>query len=388
MNPPATQAPIADRRVLRLALGTSLAFCVSQALGWPLSFVTPLVAMVLLALPMPAPTLKMGIVLVAAIVVPILIGSLALLPFFSHLRSVGIILVVLALFHSFYLAARGAPAAVGTFLTIGITLNVAIGSVNIDALYDIVSGLAKGAISGLLFVWLAHAMLPDLPATLPAQRPAPAPKPPANIARLKAFRSLLVVLPVAIIFLFSSASTSYIVVMIKVASMGQQAESGISRSMGRSLLESTFWGGLGAIVGWQLLSLWPSLLFFTLLVAIAALIYGRRIFHGAGMHPDGNMWSYALLTMLVILAPAALDSAGGSAAGAAFWSRLLLIAIAAVYGSLAVVVFDAFFPAAARKPGGKLPGRPSLSIWRLPGATRHRVWSRRLSGSPGPGHHS
>jgi hypothetical protein len=368
MNPPATQAPIADRRVLRLALGTSLAFCVSQALGWPLSFVTPLVAMVLLALPMPAPTLKMGIVLVAAIVVPILIGSLALLPF--------------------YLAARGAPAAVGTFLTIGITLNVAIGSVNIDALYAIVSGLAKGAVSGVLFVWIAHAMLPDLPATFPARRPAPSPEPPANIARLRALRSLLVVLPVAIIFLFSSASTSYIVVMIKVASMGQQAESGISRSMGRSLLESTFWGGLGAIVGWQLLSLWPSLLFFTLLVAIAALIYGRRIFHGAGMHPDGNMWSYALLTMLVILAPAALDSAGGSAAGAAFWSRLLLIAIAAVYGSLAVVVFDAFFPAAARKPGGKLPGRPSLSIWRLPGATRHRVWSRRLSGSPGPGHHS
>ena len=156
MNLPAIQARIADRRVLRLALGTSLALCVSQALGWPLSFIAPLVAMVLLALPMPAPTLKMGIALIAAILGPILIGSVVLLPFFSHLHIVGIILVVLALFHSFYLAARGAPAAVGTFLTIGITLNVAIGSVNIDALYAIVSGLAKGAISGLLFVWLAH----------------------------------------------------------------------------------------------------------------------------------------------------------------------------------------------------------------------------------------
>jgi hypothetical protein len=351
MNLPATQACIADRRVLRLALGTSLALCVSQALGWPLSFIAPLVAMVLLALPVPAPKLRMGIVLIAAIVVPILIGSLALLPFFSHLRSVGIILVVLALFHSFYLAARGAPAAVGTFLTIGITLNVAIGSVNIDALYAIVSGLAKGAVSGVLFVWLAHAMLPDLPCTFPVQRPVPLPQPPANIARLRAFRSLLVVLPVAIIFLFSSASTSYIVVMIKVASMGQQAESGSSRSMGRSLLESTFWGGLGAVIGWQLLSLWPSLVFFTLLVAIAALLYGRRIFLGAGMDPDGNMWSYGFLTMLVILAPAALDSAGGSAAGAAFWSRLLLIAITAVYGSLAVIVFDAVFPAEVKKIG-------------------------------------
>lgn len=356
MDLPANEARIADRRVLRLALGTSLALCVSQALGWPLSFIAPVVAMVLLALPMPAPTLKMGVVLIAAILAPILVGSLVLLPFFSHLHSVGILLVVLALFHSFYLAARGAPAAVGTFLTIGITLNVAIGSVNIDVLYAIVSGLAKGAISGLLFVWLAHAMLPDPPATFPKQRPAPAPKPPADVARLRAVRSLLVVLPVAIIFLFSSASTSYIVVMIKVASMGQQAETESSRSMGRSLLESTFWGGLGAIAGWQLLSLWPSLVFFTLLVAIAALLYGRRIFRGAGMHPDGSMWSYAFLTMLVILAPAALDSAGGSAAGAAFWSRLVLIAIAAVYGSLAVIVFDAFFPPAKSLPAAAEPG--------------------------------
>jgi len=355
MNPPAIHARIADRRVLRLALGTSLALCFSQALGWTLSFIAPVFALVLLALPMPAPTLKTGIVLIAAILAPILFGSVVLLPFFSHLHSVGIILVVLALFHSFYLAARGAPTAVATFLTIGITLNVAIGSVNIDALYAIVSGLAKGAISGLLFVWLAHAVLPDLPATFPAQRPTPAPKPPADIARLRAFRSLFVVLPVAIIFLFSSASAAYIVVMIKVASMGQQAESENSRSMGRSLIESTFWGGLGAVVGWQLLSLWSSLVFFTLLVAIAALLYGRRIFRGAGMHPDGSMWSYAFLTMLIVLVPAALDSAGGSAAGAAFWSRLLLIAITAFYGSLAVIVFDAFFPAAKSSPASAEP---------------------------------
>jgi hypothetical protein len=358
MDLPASQSPVADRRILRLALGTSLALFVSQALGWPLSFIAPIIAMVLLALPMPAPTLKMGILLIAAILAPILVGSLVLLPFFAHLHSVGIILVVLALFHSFYLAARGAPAAVGTFLTIGITLNVAIGSVNIDAFYLVVSGLAKGAIAGVLFVWLAHAMLPDLPATFSAQRPAPPPKPSPELARLRAFRSLLVVLPIAIIFLFSSASTSYVVVMIKVASMGQQAESGSSRSMGRSLLESTFWGGLGAIAGWQLLSLWPSLIFFTLLVAIAALLCGRRIFQGAGMHPDGEMWSYAFLTMLVILAPAALDSAGGSAAGAAFWSRLALIAITAAYGSLAVIVFDAFFPAVKRSPAAAEPATP------------------------------
>ena len=336
---------IADRRILRLALGTSLSLAFSQAAGWPLSFIAPVITLVVLALPMPVLSLKMGVGLFAAVMGPILLGSVVLLPFFAHLHSVGILLVTLALFYSFYITAKGAPAVVGTLLTIGITLNVAIGSVNIDLFYAVVSGLAKGTLCGLAFVWIAHAVLPDLPTAFAgAQRPAPPPKPPLEVARLMALRSTLVVLPIAIIFLFSSASVSYVVVMIKVASMGQQAEVADSRHLGRSLLESTFWGGVGAIIGWQLLSLWPSLVFFTLLTAIAALLYGARIFRGAGMHPNGDMWSYAFLTMVVILAPAALDSMTGSAAGAAFWSRLLLIAFTAVYGSLAVFVFDRFFP--------------------------------------------
>ena len=336
---------IADRRILRLALGTSLSLAFSQAAGWPLSFMAPIITLVILALPLPVLSLKMGIGLFIAVMAPILLGSVMFLPFFAHYHSVGVILVTLALFYSFYITAKGAPPAVGTFLTIGITLNVAIGSVNIDAFYAVVSGLSKGTICGLAFVWIAHAALPDLPAAFAgAQKPQPPPKPPIEVARLMALRSTLVVLPIAIIFLFSSASFGYVVVMIKVASMGQQAEVADSRKMGRSLLESTFWGGVGAIIGWELLRLWPSLVFYTLLTAIAALLYGARIFRGAGMHSNGDMWSYAFLTMFVVLAPAALDSMTGSAAGAAFWSRLLLIAIAAVYGSLAVIIFDRFFP--------------------------------------------
>jgi hypothetical protein len=48
--------------------------------------------------------------------------------------------------------------------------------------------------------------------------------------------------------------------------------------------------------------------------------------------------------MLVILAPAVLDGAGSSGAGAAFWNRMLLFVLIAVYGTLAVRAFDAFWP--------------------------------------------
>ena len=139
---------------------------------------------------------------------------------------------------------------------------------------------------------------PDLPPDLPpdsaesAESVSAAPvqeKPDLVEARRNALRSLLVVFPLALLFMFMSGSTSYTVVMIKVASMGQQASADHSREMGRSLLESTLWGGAFAMVAWSLLSIWPSLIFYTLLIGLAGLIIGQRIFIGAAVHPKFSM---------------------------------------------------------------------------------------------------
>ena len=58
------------------------------------------------------------------------------------------------------------------------------------------------------------------------------------------------------------------------------------------------------------------------------------------MHPAGATWSYAYLTMIVILAPAVLDGQTGDSADAAFWGRLLMFMFASLYGVLAVFVYD------------------------------------------------
>jgi hypothetical protein len=311
-----------------------------------MSYVAAVFTLFLLATPSPAPSLKMGLGLVLALTLPVVIGSYALLPFFVHLHSVGVVLVLLALLHTFHFTARGGPAVVGTILTIGITLNVAVGSVSVDAVSSVTTGIAFGAVVGIIFVWLAHALLPDPPQHRNAVSSRPATSiPPKHVARLRALRSFVVVAPIAIWFLFSASSASLAVIMIKVAAMGQEAESAGTRRAAGSLLASTVWGGLGAVVAWQLLSVWPSLFFYTLIVLIAALLYGRRIFADEGLAKDGPMWSYAFLTFVILLAPAVLDSMGGSPAGAAFWSRLTLVGIASVYGSVAVAVFDTIWPA-------------------------------------------
>jgi uncharacterized membrane protein YgaE (UPF0421/DUF939 family) len=336
---------IAGRRILRMAVGTALGIWISQAMSWPMAFVAPLLAFVFLSLPLPRPSLKMTFSFILVLALSSYAG-VVLLPFLQYARWVGVGLFVLALFHTFHFTAKGGSAALGTFMTVGLTLVAAVGSVSSVVMVEIAKWMTISAVWAMVFVWLAHALIPDPPPSsdLAAKKPSPAPRPDPETARLRAMRSMLIVLPVALILFFSSASTSYVVVMIKVATMGQQANIDSSRSAGRSMLLSTVIGGFGAIIAWQILSIWPSLFVYTLVVLLLALLVGPKIFQGPGLHPKGARWSYAYLTMIVVLAPAVTDGFGSNGATSAFYTRLFLFIVIAVYGSIAVAVFDAFWP--------------------------------------------
>jgi len=344
---------IASRRILRLALGTALSMGFSQVFSWPLSFIAAVFTMFMLAVPLPAPTLKTGLKFVLALVIPAYAGML-LVPILLHARWAGILLVVLALFGSFYYSAKGGSPIMGMFMSLGVTMVVTVGSVSADIMLMVVNGIAVGAAAGIAFVAIAHALLPDLPPpplAKAAKKPPPAAVPSALSARRNALRSLVVVMPLVMIFLFISSSISYVVVMIKVASMGQQATAQDSRAMGRGQLESTFWGGFGAILAFHIMSIWSSLLIFCLLIGLAGLLYGSRIFKGGGMHPKGGMWSYAYLTMIIVLTPAVTNVQESGDAAAAFYTRLGLFVIIALYGTISVAVFDAFWPAKVKQLG-------------------------------------
>ncbi len=342
-----TRLSIAQVRIFRLAFGTAGSLWFSQLLGGDMSFVGAVFTMVLLALPIPAPKLKGGVAFVLVFSGSLYAGLL-LLPALLNQPLIGLILLVLALFWSFYYTTTGGSAVLGAFITVGIALSTAVGSVSVDALLSLVSSMSIIAVFGVLFVYIAHATIPD---SMAAESNAPAPKKPAkpalpdlSAARWSAFRSLLIVFPIALWFLISAASTAYAPVMIKVASMGQQAATDATKSAGKSLLLSTVFGGAAAIIGWQLMRVAPTLPVFVVFVAMTGLIMGSKIFLGPAMHPQGATWSYAYLTMLVILAPAVMDSTGGDAAGIKFWQRLAMFGGTAVYAVVAVYVVDAFRP--------------------------------------------
>ncbi len=344
---------ISSVRILRLALGAALAIMVSQLAGWDLSFVAPVFTILILSLPLPAPTPGKGLRFVLALSLGIYSGFL-LLPVLLHFHDVGVLLLSVALFWSFYYTARGGSPLIGAFLTVGLAIATAVGSISIDVMPVLAKAVTLNALMGLVFVWIAHALLPDSMAkTATAGRTAAGSArvaPDEEAARWSALRSTAVMMPVCLWLLMSSGSAAYVPFMIKVASMAQQASSGDARQVGHSLISSTFIGGIGAIIGWYLLSAWPSLGMYAAVIGIAGLIIGKKIFHGSGMQPDHATWSYGYLTLVIILAPAVLDSAAGAAAGAAFWNRLIMFAGATLYGAGAVFVFDAIFPARSIEP--------------------------------------
>ncbi len=341
----ASRMSIASVRILRLALGTSLSLWFSQAVGWQMSFVAPVFTSLLLATPMPGLKLKAGLGIVVVLGLSMNAGML-LLPMLLNQPAVGILLLALALYWSFYFTAKGGSAALGTFATIGIAVTAAIGSVSVTAVVEVASSMVLAAFAGIVFVWLGHWLVPDSLAAEPNQTPADAPPaakhPDLADARWRAFRSFLIVMPIALFLIFSSASTAYVAVMLKVASMGQQATNSAAREAGSSLMMSTLIGGAGAIIGWEVLSISPTLLIYTLLIALAGLIMGPRIFKGTALNTQGATWSYGYLTMIVLLAPAVMDSIGGDSASMKFWDRIIMFLAATAYAVVAVNVVDAF----------------------------------------------
>ncbi len=85
-----------------------------------------------------------------------------------------------------------------------------------------------------------------------------------------------------------------------------------------------------------------------LIVGLAGLIMGPKIFQGAAMHPQAATWSYGYLTMVVILAPAVMDSIGGDSASLKFWDRMIMFGGTTLYAVIAVYVVDAFRPAGTK----------------------------------------
>lgn len=323
-----TERSVPAQRALRLAFGTALCTAASYGFALPLSFLSPVLAVLLLAsMPRPLPV-KMALVLTLVAAFTTSLGLL-LVPLLRYYPVCGVLLIGVGLFLVFTYGLRGGNVLIMTFLVIGMTMISAAGFASFELAMAVIGALVKGLLLAVVIVGLSHILFPE-PANSPAPPPAPA-LPAEDVPRV-ALRATLIVLPTFLLVLIDPAS--YLPIILKAVSLGQQSTTTRTHHAGRELLGSTLLGGLLAVLFWCALSLFVHLWMFFLWMLLFGLLVARKLYR---LHPTQltpGFWLNTLITMIILLGQSVEDSAAGKDVYSAFAVRMGLFILVTLYSGV------------------------------------------------------
>jgi hypothetical protein len=349
-TPPATAQrhddALAARAAQRLALGTAVAIAISVTLDWSFAFVCPVVAAALLALPMPL-SVRAGLGFLVATAIALAIGLVVFIPLLQYPLPC-LIVIGLALYWIARRTFELGATVMRSFMLMAVTVVPLMGTQSPALAIAFAAGFLQSVCAALLVVWLAQALLPGhstppiTPRAEPEAEPEGEPEAQAGTAPRTfdagALIGTLAIWP-AIVWFLAHGQTSYGAAMMKLAQLAHQARPEDGRRFATLMLLSTALGGTGAVVVYALLKPVPSVVVYVLLVAIAALVFGRRIFAGGAGAP---MWSSAFVTLLLILGPSVNAGPTGDEADTKFLVRLLSFLAVTLYMALALRLLGAF----------------------------------------------
>ncbi len=319
-------------RILRYAITVTVSVAISFSLAWPLYFLTPVLVSVFLPLPMPAPTLKVGLSFILYVIYGFLIGLLMTL-FVLPYPLVFVPLLGWILFQIYYFANRGGSFILVLMCLLGVLMLPMLGMQ-----YDIIaSGFAfyfiiSGAMA-VIFYMLGYAFFPDPPtglATPPRKRMQ---KGYSRQAAVTAFQSTCAVLPLAVLFL-SLNLTSQLLIMIMAAIFSLMPEVAKGTAMAMKTMTSTLIGGSAAVFFFFLIVAVPELHFFIALMFFFTLIFAMGMF---SEKPYAVYLSSAVTTLIILLGSSMGE---GASITEVFISRVLLISGATLYIVIVMTVLE------------------------------------------------
>ncbi|MDX1723815.1 MAG: DUF2955 domain-containing protein [Pseudomonas sp.] len=324
------------QRALRLASGTALCLAVSFGLALPLPFIAPIFALLLLAqLNHPLP-FKAGLGL--TLMLMLATGSgLLLIPLLRYYPFSGVLLIGLCLFLAFRHGLSGGNGLVTTFLVIGLTMISAAGTADFTLALLVINALVQNLLLAVLILPLSHWLFPE-----PAGTPALPAEPllPAEEVNWVALRATLVVLPAYLLALIDPAT--YMAIILKSVSLGQQSCTTTTRGAARELLGSTLLGGLLAILFWWALGLFVHLWMFFLWMLLVGLLLARKLYRLSPTRQSPGFWLNSLVTMIILLGLSVQDSANGDDVYSAFALRMGLFIAISLYAWLMVYLLDRY----------------------------------------------
>jgi len=323
-------------RIIRYAVGVTLAVGLAFAIEWPLSFLTPVFTAMILAMPLPVPSLQVGLKNMLHTVSAFLIGlvfTLFLLPFpLIYAPMLG-----LALFQIYYLVNRG-----GSFWFVMLSL---IAILILPMLANTDEGLASGfafgfVLSGwltVIMIWIAHFLVPDPPNVNPLPKRPGFQAGYSPAAAQAALKSTIVVLPLAILFIVFDLS-GQLLVMVFTAIFTLSPDLGKSKESGLNSLKSTLIGGGAAWLFYSLMVAVPQFHFYIALIFLTSLYFGNVIFSD---RPMAKYFPPAFIALLVLFNSSTGEGVDFSST---FFFRVLYIFMATIYVIAALMALERYWP--------------------------------------------
>lgn len=323
-------------RTLRLALGITTAVAISYGIGWPLSYLVPILTVLFLALPAwigwPG-ALKVLLLLAVALLIGVVLSEFVL-----HFPLICVPLYVVLFFMIYYSSPPGAPPLVPLFMTMGITMIPIISFSGTMVANLVATALFVGMAMALFFSWLFHSLLPDSLARksiIAAKKTVPAPAPPlSEKERARLALVSTIVASAAVLLFFALNLSQYALAMLFICIMAGTPDKNASVKFIKGSALATAIGGIAVIIAYNLLVVAPHYGFLIALVMLFSIVFSSKIYSESPLAP---VFQSGFTTFLVLLG----SSTGSSdSASTDFYLRIAQILFAGLFTVLGLTVVE------------------------------------------------
>jgi len=324
---------VKSMRVFRFAFGVTLACGLAYGINWPLAFLMPVFTALLLAMPLPKPSVRASLHNMVSTLQAFALGLVFSL-FFLQYPLAYLLMLALVLFHLYYYVNRGGSFWFTLMAMISILLLPMMANSNEGLAISFSAGFVYSSWLTIALIWLAHFIFPDPSFTQFPIKPKYN-KAYSKVAAKLALKSTLVTFPIAAVFITYGLS-DYILVMIFSAIFILKPDLSEGKEAGKNSLLSTLLGGVFAWFFYWLIVAVPQFHFYLMLLLVTTLFFGRNIFSGSNM---SKYYSSGFIALLVIVNSAMAADANFNAI---LIQRILLISGAIVYIVCALKVIERY----------------------------------------------
>jgi len=322
----------ASAPVLRYAIGASFIMAVTSLWNYDLAYLTAVLSLMYISPGVKPLTVKQGI---SFIIILSVITSIALLfsEYFLEYSLVFIPLLLLVLLWFYYTDKLAGMIKVFVLVSIVVLPLVSIDSTAIGSY--VATNLIINALMAIVLTQIIFLVFPWSEADEIYIKGQGSVVKKSEKDRFKYAMNIVIILtPVLLLFfMFKLASSTLILIFIAILSMSPALA---NPKVGQVLIVANIMGGIFAIIVYYLLTIVPNFTFMVLLVFLAGLLFGERIFSKQKLAP---VFKSAFSTFLLIL-----GSVMGSDMDASdkVWTRLIQISMAVIYVVVAFRVLDYF----------------------------------------------